>query len=80
MLPFADDLRYIFIVSEVELVNDKKLEGAFVSEDVERLSIRVEKASGEKCGRCWVHDTSVGTNSDHPTICNRCKDALAKMP
>ena len=79
MLPHADDLRYIFIVSEAQLVKDQKLEGAFVSKDVEGLSIRVQKASGEKCERCWVHDTSVGTNSEHPTICNRCKDSLAKM-
>jgi isoleucyl-tRNA synthetase len=80
MLPYVNDLGYIFIVSEVELLNDKDLEAAFVSKDVEGLSIRVEKASGEKCERCWVHDTSVGTNSDHPTICSRCQDALAKMP
>jgi isoleucyl-tRNA synthetase len=79
MLPHADDLRYIFIVSEAELRKGKELEGAFVSKDVEGLSIRVEKASGEKCERCWVHDTSVGTNSEQPTICNRCQAALAKM-
>ena len=74
-----DDLRYIFIVSEAQLLKDQKLEGAFVSKDVEGLSIRVEKASGEKCERCWVHDTSVGSNSEQPTICNRCQNALAKM-
>jgi isoleucyl-tRNA synthetase len=79
MLPHADDLRYIFIVSEAELLKDKELEGAFVSKDVEGLSIKVEKASGEKCERCWVHDTSVGTNAKHPTICSRCQDALAKI-
>jgi isoleucyl-tRNA synthetase len=79
MLPHVDDLRYIFIVSEAELLKDKELEGAFVSKDVEGLSIRIEKASGEKCERCWVHDTSVGTNSEHPTICSRCQESLAKM-
>jgi isoleucyl-tRNA synthetase len=79
MLPHADDLRYIFIVSETRLLKDQELEGAFISQEVEGLSIRVEKASGEKCERCWVHDTSVGSNSEHPTICNRCKDSLAKM-
>jgi isoleucyl-tRNA synthetase len=79
LLPYADDLRFIFIVSKVDLVNEEKLEGAFVSEDVEGLSIQVETAPGDKCERCWVHDTSVGANSDHPTICTRCQDALSKM-
>jgi isoleucyl-tRNA synthetase len=79
MLPYADDLPYIFIVSEAELLKDQEQEGAFVSQDVPGLSIRVEKASGEKCERCWVHDTSVGTNSENPTICSRCQNALAKM-
>ncbi len=80
MLPYADDLRYVFIVSAAKLVNDQKLEDVFVSEAVAGLSIRVEKARGEKCERCWIHEPSVGTNAEHPAICNRCRGALAKMP
>ena len=79
LLPYADDLRFVFIVSKVELVNEEKLEDAFVSADVEGLFIGIETAPGDKCERCWVHDTSVGANSDNPTICTRCQDALSKM-
>jgi isoleucyl-tRNA synthetase len=77
--PYAEDLRFIFIVSSVSLLKDKKPDGSFVSENVEGLSIKIEAAPGEKCERCWIHETSVGSDSEHPTICERCQTALAEM-
>ena len=77
--PYADDLRSLFIVSQVELVKAGQVENAFTSEEVEGLSIQIGTAPGEKCERCWVYDTTVGADSDHPSICSRCSDALAKM-
>lgn len=71
---YREELRQIFIVSEIELVADSQ--GLVASEEIPGLSIGVEKASGEKCERCWVYDTSVGTHGDHPGVCNRCKNAL----
>ena len=77
--PYAADLRFIFIVSDVSLLKDKKLDGIFESEKVKGLSIKIEAAPGEKCERCWIHETSVGSDSEHPTICQRCCKALADM-
>jgi isoleucyl-tRNA synthetase len=77
--PYREDLRFIMIVSQVSLLKGQKLEGAFESRVIEELSIKVEKAEGEKCERCWVHDVSVGDISHRPTICNRCAAALDKM-
>jgi isoleucyl-tRNA synthetase len=77
--PYADDLRFIFIVSSVSLLKDKKLDGSFESEKMEGLSIKIEVARGEKCERCWIHEMSVGSDSEHPTICERCQKALAEM-
>ncbi len=74
---YAEDLRSIFIVSAAELVKDQPLEGAFESAEIKGLKIRVQPADGEKCHRCWVHETSVGQNPEHPTICARCTQALA---
>jgi isoleucyl-tRNA synthetase len=74
---YAEDLRYIFIVSAAELVQDQPLEGAFESTEIKGLKIRVQPAAGEKCDRCWVHETTVGQNPEHPTICARCAQALA---
>ncbi len=64
---YEDQLRGIFIVSQVTLST-----GA----DVKEVRVEVEKAGGEKCGRCWVYDTSVGRNARHPTICRRCVETL----
>jgi len=75
-----DNLRQLFIVSEVHLADGgEKPENAFVSEEIEDLVIMVAPAAGQKCERCWVHDTSVGDDTDHPTICRRCRQALAAL-
>ena len=76
---YAEELRSIFIVSQTALVQDEKFENAYVSEDVEGLQVLVERAAGDKCERCWVHDTTVGSFDDQPTICGRCKASLEKM-
>jgi isoleucyl-tRNA synthetase len=36
------------------------------------LDVRVERAPGAKCGRCWKHLTSVGVDAAHPQLCERC--------
>jgi isoleucyl-tRNA synthetase len=77
--PYADDLRFIFIVSNVSLLKDQKLDDSFVSENVEGLAIRIETAPGKKCERCWVYETSVGSDSNRPTICTRCQESLDEM-
>jgi isoleucyl-tRNA synthetase len=55
------EIKPALIVSEVEI-----LEGEG------ELKISVEKAEGEKCERCWVISKSVGLNSTHPTLCDKC--------
>ena len=77
--PYTAELRSLLIVSEATLVKDETLEGAFERGQIEGLRIRVEPASGEKCERCWVHDISVGRNSKHATICERCQNALNQI-
>ncbi len=77
--PFADDLRSLLIVSQASLVRDQALDTAFRSEEPGGLAIQVTSASGEKCERCWVHDPTVGSYNEQPTICHRCKDALDQL-
>jgi len=76
---YVDDLRSIFITSEASLVKDESIPDAYESDEIEGLSILVRPATDDKCERCWIHDTSVGTNSEQPTICNRCRDALEEL-
>ncbi|MEJ2166877.1 MAG: isoleucine--tRNA ligase [Desulfobacterales bacterium] len=77
--PLAADLRSLLIVSKAALVRDELLDGAFSGIEIEDLQIKVEPAPGDKCERCWVHDTTVGKNGEQPSICQRCQDALAKI-
>jgi isoleucyl-tRNA synthetase len=72
------ELRSIFIVSKVTLLQGN-LESVNSSETLENLYLKVENASGEKCERCWVHDKSVGSHAEHPTVCQRCADVLLQM-
>ncbi len=76
---FAADLRSLLIVSQASLVKDGTLENAFASDEVEGLFIGVTSAPGDKCERCWVHDTTVGSHSEQPTICQRCTEALEQI-
>ena len=57
---FGEDLRFVFIVSKVEL-----REGA-------ELGVKVDKADGKKCERCWHYTTDVGADPRYPGACLRC--------
>jgi isoleucyl-tRNA synthetase len=39
-------------------------------------SVTVQKADGQKCERCWHWETDIGKDSQHPTICGRCVEAV----
>ena len=69
----ADDLRYIFIVSQVELEDDPE---ASSPEDV---SVQVRRADGDKCERCWNYSTQVGKDSGFPTLCERCVPVVREI-
>ena len=43
------------------------------------LAIGVEKAHGEKCERCWIYSTELGTDAEHPTLCPRCTAVIKAM-
>ncbi|MBN1587169.1 MAG: isoleucine--tRNA ligase [Candidatus Omnitrophica bacterium] len=45
--------------------------GAEMSE--EDLTVRIRRASGRKCARCWKYTPEVGT-LDNPELCQRCSD------
>ena len=47
-----------------------------VSVSREAAGVRVEPAQGAKCERCWKILPSVGSDSEHPTLCGRCGAVL----
>ena len=60
------ELATILIVSQVGIVES----------DAAELEVEVAKANGGKCERCWAFSETVGTDSEHPTICKRCAEIL----
>jgi isoleucyl-tRNA synthetase len=74
----VDELRYLFLASQVELVDSTlEIEKADYSSKTESFSIGIVKAQGQKCDRCWNYSVSVGEFPEDPTICDRCEAALA---
>lgn len=64
---YFDQLRYIFIVSQVEVHQGEK------------LGVEIQKADGTKCERCWNYSVRVGEFSKYPTVCERCVEALTEI-
>jgi isoleucyl-tRNA synthetase len=74
----VDELRYLLLVSEVELVEgatDRIGEMAYHSQ-TEAWSLGVADAAGEKCDRCWNYSDKVGLSPEHPLLCERCVEAI----
>ena len=67
-----EDLRALLIVSQLRMVEKEAIANPFESKEIEGLYVGVGKAKGEKCNRCWIYSEHLGTNPDHPTICERC--------
>jgi len=68
-----DDLRYLFIVSQV------RLERSASGNGTGGLTVEVSKADGEKCERCWNYSTHVGEDREYPTVCERCSAVLRNI-
>ncbi|RUM41033.1 MAG: isoleucine--tRNA ligase [Desulfobulbus sp.] len=73
---FLDDKRELLqelcIVSGLTVV-DSAADGEFTEcEEVEGMRVAVRPADGKKCERCWIISSTVGEDTEHPTLCNRC--------
>ncbi len=73
----AADLKTLTQVAELA-VSDQPAPGGQppAAQEIPGLLVQVDKAAGEKCKRCWFTQTSVGQDSRHPTICQRCLQVL----
>jgi len=72
------DLATYFITSAVVLHPETEAPGeVYRSEEMAGLAVKVEKAPGEKCERCWIYSETVGQTAEHPTLCKRCSEVLA---
>ena len=74
---YLSELTTLFIVSQVELA-DSGLEGVGES-SLPGLKIKIERASGAKCERCWNYSEQVGKDTVYPDVCDRCSAALREI-
>ncbi|MFQ5673150.1 MAG: isoleucine--tRNA ligase [Nitrospinales bacterium] len=74
-----DNLKYLFIVSDVEIVDHLDGDKVYSSEAIGGLRILVDRAPGQKCERCWNYFVEQEKNSEQPTICPRCVENLSAM-
>ncbi|MEO7145234.1 MAG: isoleucine--tRNA ligase [Bryobacteraceae bacterium] len=61
---YAQELPALFIVSQV------------VVEPGDDIGVRIERADGTKCERCWKYTTDVGANTEFPAVCAACARAI----
>jgi isoleucyl-tRNA synthetase len=74
---YARQLPALFIVSQVQVLETAP--AAVDAGESSGLAIRIDKAEGKKCDRCWNYSIHVGENSRYPTICERCSEALTEI-
>ena len=71
LIRYRDELRYIFIVSEVDIVPS--------GEGTAGVTVKVFPAEGKKCERCWNYSMRVGESARYSNICERCVTALEEI-
>ena len=72
---FENDLADICIVSAATVYGDDAPipADAVRSETVPNLAVKVSRAAGEKCPRCWHYDASNDQNATYPDLCPSCE-------
>ncbi len=65
---YERDLPMVFIVSQVKLLSGGNAQGP--------VSVGASKSSFAKCERCWNYREAVGMDATHPTLCDRCVEAV----
>ena len=59
----VNEFRELINVSQIEITKDPNAK-------------LVVHANGQKCERCWHWEMDIGQNTEHPTICGRCVEAV----
>ncbi|MCF6189152.1 MAG: isoleucine--tRNA ligase [Cocleimonas sp.] len=69
----GEELRFVLITSGAKVESaDEKPADAVEAEGASGVWLSVKASDAEKCVRCWHHQASVGSNTDHPELCSRC--------
>jgi isoleucyl-tRNA synthetase len=65
---YAGQLPELLVVSQVD-----------TGSNTADLDVKVQRAAGTKCERCWKYTADVGADARFPTICGRCARAVGEI-
>ena len=68
LAPLADELRFLFISGDVEVIAD---------DGIQDIAVLATRTSKSKCVRCWHYRADVGVDAAHPELCGRCASNVA---
>ena len=71
---YQETLPEFLIVSQVELATEPVQ--APVSEEDEILWVGIDRATGQKCARCWLWSPAVGSDPEFPDLCPKCVEVV----
>lgn len=73
------EAKFVFLVSKLNVLPLEQAPAEAVNSDpatANQYKVLTTKYDAPKCDRCWHHDPSVGTNTEHPELCSRCVENL----
>lgn len=76
LLSIDDELRFVLIVSAVEVISDQPAPDHAIATELASLKVVINKSEHSKCIRCWHHTPEVGLIEPHPLLCQRCVDNI----
>jgi isoleucyl-tRNA synthetase len=76
--PEVDNLADWLLVSALHQ-EGPPLEAPLAEIDEEGVGVRIARAAGSKCERCWHHEADIGTHASHPSLCGRCVGVLERQ-
>ncbi len=76
--PEVDNLADWLLVSALRL-GGAPLEAPLAEIEEEGVVVRIARASGSKCERCWHHEDDIGAHPSHPSLCGRCVGVLERQ-
>lgn len=68
----------LFIVSSCAVVKSAASDSQEIPEGQLPVLVTVKPAPGRKCQRCWKFSIDVGSQKDHPLLCQRCVDVIRR--
>jgi isoleucyl-tRNA synthetase len=75
--PSVDNLADWLLVSALQIGGAAPAEVLSEAGDLDvQAHVRVARAAGSKCERCWHYESDIGDHAAHPTLCGRCVAVL----